>query len=97
MGKLGQEALSPQELASLQDSISSFAASQQGLVADDSLNVDAMSQLLSQHVQGMLGEGSAAQSSQSMLLLLLSRNHLHFHIVSDVGIIFKQHLYDNHT
>ena len=88
MGKLGQEALSPQELASFQDSISSLAASQQGLVANDSL----VSQLLSQHVQGMLGGGSAVQSSQSMILLLLwllSTNHLHSHIVSDIGIVIK--------
>ena len=60
MGKLGREALSPQELASFQDSICSLAA------ADDSLDADVMSQLLSQHVQGTLGEGAAAQSSQGM-------------------------------
>ena len=68
MGKLGRGALSPQELASFQDSICSLAAaSQKGLGADDdSLDADVMSQLLSQHVQGTLGEGAAAQSSQGM-------------------------------
>ena len=77
MGKLGREALSPQELASFQDSICSLAASQRDLVADDSLDADAVSQLLSQHVQGMLGEGSLADSSQGTILLfpwLLGRN-----------------------
>ena len=68
MGKLGREALSPQELASFQDSICTLAAaSQKGMAADDdSLDADVMSQLLSQHVQGTLGEGAAAQSSQGM-------------------------------
>ena len=70
MGKLGREALSPQELASFQDSICSLAAaSQKGLAAaDDSLDADVMSQLLSQHVQGTLGEGVEAQSSQGMYM-----------------------------
>ena len=68
MGKLGRQALSPQELASFQDSICTLAAaSQKGMAADDdSLDADVMSQLLSQHVQGTLGEGAAAQSSQGM-------------------------------
>lgn len=71
VGKLGREALSPQELASFQDSISSMATCQKDLIAEDSLDSDTVSQLLSQHVQGILGEGNAAESSQSMILLLL--------------------------
>ena len=90
MGKLGREALSPQELASFQDSICSLAASERDLVADDSLDADTVSQLLSQHVQGMLGEGSLADSSQGTILLfpwLLGRNCITVAIITTTIII----------
>ena len=62
MGKLGRGALSPQELASFQDSISSMAASQKDIaVNNDSLDADAVLQLLSQHV-----DESVAESSQGI-------------------------------
>ena len=62
MGKLGQEALSPKELASFQDSISSIAASQKdAALNNDSLDADAALQLLSQQVDESV---TAAESSQ---------------------------------
>lgn len=61
MGKLGREALSPQELASFQDSISSLAASQKDVAGDISSDANALFQLLSQ-----AADDSAAESSQGI-------------------------------
>lgn len=61
MGKLGREAMSPQELASFQDSISSMAASQKDKAGDISLDANALLQLLSQQV-----DDSAAEASQGI-------------------------------
>ena len=62
MGKLGREALSPKELASFQDSISSIAASQKdAALNNDSLDADAVLQLLSQQADESV---AAAESSQ---------------------------------
>lgn len=61
MGKLGREALSPQELASFQDSISSLAASQNDIAGDISSDANALFQLLSQ-----AADDSAAESSQGI-------------------------------
>ena len=62
MGKLGREALSPKELASFQDSISSIAASQKdAALNNDSLDADAVLQLLSQQADESV---AAAKSSQ---------------------------------
>ena len=62
MGKLGREALSQKELASFQDSISSIAASQKdAALNNDSLDADAVLQLLSQQVDESV---TAAESSQ---------------------------------
>ena len=62
MGKLGREALSPKELASFQDSISSIAASQEdAALNNDSLDADAVLQLLSQQVDESV---AAVESSQ---------------------------------
>ena len=62
MGKLGREALSPKELASFQDSISSIAVSQKdAALNNDSLDADAVLQLLSQQVDESV---TAAESSQ---------------------------------
>lgn len=65
VGKLGREAMSPQELASFQDSISSMAASQKDKVGDVSLDADALLQLLSQQV-----DESSAETSQGIIVLL---------------------------
>lgn len=67
MGKLGRESLSPQELASFQDSISSLATSRKDLAVDNSLDGDAVLQLLSQHVS----DDSVAETSQGIIRLLL--------------------------
>lgn len=61
MGKLGREALSPQELASFQDYISSLTASQKDIVGDISSDANALLQLLSQ-----TADDSAAESSQGI-------------------------------
>lgn len=61
MGKLGRESLSPQELASFQDSISSLAASQKDLAGDISSDANALLQLLSQQI-----DDSTAESSQGI-------------------------------
>lgn len=61
MGKLGREALSPQELASFQDSISSLAASQKDVAGDISSDANALFQLLSE-----AADDSAAESSQGI-------------------------------
>lgn len=61
MGKLGREALSPQELASFQDSISSLAASQKDIAGDISSDANALFQLLSQ-----AADDSAADSPQGI-------------------------------
>ena len=71
MGKLGRETLSPEDLASFQDSICSLAASQRESISEEALDADAVSQLLSQHVQGMLGEGAEAEASQGKMFLVL--------------------------
>ena len=64
MGKLGRGELSPQELTSFQDAISSFVASQKDL---PSVDPDVVSQFLSQHVEGSPPVQEAAVSlSQSM-------------------------------
>jgi len=59
MGKLGREALSPQELTSFQDSISSLAASQRDIAGDLSSDANALLQLLSQ-----TADDSTVESSQ---------------------------------
>ena len=61
IGKLGREALSPQELTSFQDSISSLAASQKDVAGDISSDANALLQLLSQ-----TADASAAGSSQGI-------------------------------
>ena len=62
IGKLGREALSPKELASFQDSISSMAVTQKDAAFNnDSLDAGAVLQLLSQHVDESV---TAAESSQ---------------------------------
>ena len=61
MGKLGREALSPQELTSFQDSISSLAASQKDIAGDISSDANALLQLLSQ-----TADDSVVQSSQGI-------------------------------
>ncbi|XP_015756079.1 PREDICTED: DNA polymerase zeta catalytic subunit-like [Acropora digitifera] len=65
--KLGRNSLSPQELAAFQDSICSFALSQGQAIADESLDEQSLSQLLSQHEQGLSPEGSLAKSSQMII------------------------------
>ena len=67
IGKLGRDSLSPQEIAALQDSICSLAASQRQSITDESLDADSVSQLLSQHAEALLGEKSEAESSQSKM------------------------------
>lgn len=67
IGKLGWDSLSPQEIAALQDSICSLAASQRQSITDESLDADSVSQLLSQHAEALLGEKSKAESSQMVI------------------------------
>ena len=85
MGKLGREA-SPEELASFQDSICSLTASQREGIAKEALDADTVSQLLSQHVQGMLGEGSGAEASQGRRFLLLAQLLVRNHIICNMVI-----------
>lgn len=64
MGKLGREALSPKELASFQDSISSIAASQKdAALKNDSLDADAVLQLLSQQVDESVAPAESSQGN----------------------------------
>lgn len=64
MGKLGREALSPKELASFQDSISSIAASQKdAALNNDSLDADAVLQLLSQQVDESVAPAESSQGN----------------------------------
>ena len=72
--KLGRDSLSPQELAAFQDSICSFALSQGQAIAEESLDEQSLSQLLSQHEQGLSPEGSLAKSSQSKIHMLIVNN-----------------------
>ena len=64
MGKLGREVLSPKELASFQDSISSIAASQKdAALNNDSLDADAVLQLLSQQVDESVAPAESSQGN----------------------------------
>ena len=64
MGKLGREALSPKELASFQDSISSITASQKdAALNNDSLDADAVLQLLSQQVDESVAPAESSQGN----------------------------------
>lgn len=73
MGKLGREALSPQELASFQDSISSFAASQKNVAVDISSDANALLQLLSQTADDAIAESSQGIEWTLLLWLLFGK------------------------
>ena len=73
MGKLGREALSPQELASFQDSISSFAASQKDRAGDISSDANALLQLLSQTADDSIAESSQGINCTLLLWLLFGK------------------------
>lgn len=73
MGKLGREALSPQELASFQDSISSFAASQKDRAGDISSDANALLQLLSQTADDSIAESSQGFNCTLLLWLLFGK------------------------